>query len=1339
MMCLCVAVLILLVTGATANAHSRRVPFSPLLWRAYDYYGTGNRITSPVSLNNGNLIAFGTWEGHVRLVYSCNGTQVPGGGLAVINDTWASCILLPYCGGVTQLLAMPERPDHLFWSGVNQFGLVRLANNFVSAVPPSDFPFWAALRDTPLPRLEVVWTVKLPSFLPSIHVGPFPFPASGVVVAVVVNTSDARATDGSRRTLVAYRSDTGARAWIYAPIGTHNSSIGNLSNSGGSGSDDSSAPWNHLRTETITGSVTSTMSATGEPSRKNSTTTAPPNPWANDSSIGSNSHTDITSFFDCHLFVPDFAGGLAIVADAATGFVMAFHAVNGSIKWTEFVYQATQTAPDRATLVDVVFVGSANSTTTKGRVMGAGGFTVATSNMTLFTSNLVESMRLTSTVDGSEIMRSDLGNDNTPITAACLAINSSAVHHTGNWTFSALLYVLVAARQRLLIINVSTGSRMSTNTIAEFPVLSDLPASFWPCRPVGALDILDTNAPSRPLPALIALAVRDGYQPSNVAPNVIEVRDGEAPYAVRYRVKMTTLPNNPYGTAAAGGLAVPVVAVGPSAMCGSGITSLVFSSQNGLIAAAVVGNVLQVAPSTCTALSYETATLVASFTSENPIPSTGAIPASGVSVKFAAPWKVMPVANASSTVVVVDSEVTSATIAVGGARAAVFDAVTSALLWETDPPMTLGTGSFASMILPLPNASGSNCLLVGERAGAAGSPSRTLRCYSLAFSNAEGTSSGLMVSDAVGSESSSDSDGSDSGSPPPPAPPIGYAPRAPLAWAFRCNRTIRSAPVYFAADGMLYVGDDGNSVHAINASTGAIVWQVALAAGLASRTGGKSLDQGDIMNRLVVDAFRVFVGSTDGFVYSLDRTTGVLNWAVMLLLPSDDSRSRRTPSGTPSPSGTSDTGIWGDMVLFERYLFLCDDLLAGYLFVLDSETGSYVVRRGGTDAGGGTVFCQSPIVIRPAANWTAGPNGAQLWVHAYQNPSISTVTSNNSKVATTAVATYGMLRFDMATSQIFYVPLLNTTLPVAKPRTPSLIASAQHAFSPFSVTPHGVALVQTQPYRRVYSLFVGGFSAEGEPATVLWEGDSSSPSVPLSMNFWAGNRYALTSVPGTRFSDDQSDEIVAALDATGVFLADTDTGDVVYRFVFNDRCPPKALFAMSPPNSSEDSRGAPVGGDGAGGGGDIYIGVCDEVWVYRGLAVNPPRPFPTPAASGWHLPNASLPPRINPMAPPIQPVFAGGTEVPIASSGSPATTDESLTSKPVFMIGMVFAVLGIAMLAAIGFAMVSRRRSATRRRAADAQSEAALTEHCDPPHADASMSPKPRRVGEAAYEPPSVS
>src|SRR5947209_2865679 len=82
-------------------------------------------------------------------------------------------------------------------------------------------------------------------------------------------------------------------------------------------------------------------------------------------------------------------------------------------------------------------------------------------------------------------------------------------------------------------------------------------------------------------------------------------------------------------------------------------------------------------------------------------------------------------------------------------------------------------------------------------------------------------------------------------------------------WAAPLGGQVRSTPA--VVDGVVYVGNDNDTVHALYAATGANVWTF---------TTGGIVDSSP-----AVDSGLVYVGSADGTLYALKAPSGALEWS----------------------------------------------------------------------------------------------------------------------------------------------------------------------------------------------------------------------------------------------------------------------------------------------------------------------------------------------------------------------------------------------------------------------------------------------------------------------------
>ncbi|MGD0978763.1 MAG: PQQ-binding-like beta-propeller repeat protein, partial [Candidatus Bathyarchaeia archaeon] len=84
-----------------------------------------------------------------------------------------------------------------------------------------------------------------------------------------------------------------------------------------------------------------------------------------------------------------------------------------------------------------------------------------------------------------------------------------------------------------------------------------------------------------------------------------------------------------------------------------------------------------------------------------------------------------------------------------------------------------------------------------------------------------------------------------------------------LAWNYTTSSYVQSSPA--VAGGMVFVGSNDTNVYALNASTGAFIWRYT--------TGGP------VVSSPTVAGGRVFVGSEDDEVYALNEMTGAQIWS----------------------------------------------------------------------------------------------------------------------------------------------------------------------------------------------------------------------------------------------------------------------------------------------------------------------------------------------------------------------------------------------------------------------------------------------------------------------------
>ncbi len=90
-----------------------------------------------------------------------------------------------------------------------------------------------------------------------------------------------------------------------------------------------------------------------------------------------------------------------------------------------------------------------------------------------------------------------------------------------------------------------------------------------------------------------------------------------------------------------------------------------------------------------------------------------------------------------------------------------------------------------------------------------------------------------------------------------------------LVWHFQSDGKVKGGLAY--ANGRVYFGTYGSSVYALNARTGAEIWKASAQPGL--------VNTGTFYSTPAVAYDRVYIGSTDGKMYSFGATSGDLRWS----------------------------------------------------------------------------------------------------------------------------------------------------------------------------------------------------------------------------------------------------------------------------------------------------------------------------------------------------------------------------------------------------------------------------------------------------------------------------
>lgn len=106
---------------------------------------------------------------------------------------------------------------------------------------------------------------------------------------------------------------------------------------------------------------------------------------------------------------------------------------------------------------------------------------------------------------------------------------------------------------------------------------------------------------------------------------------------------------------------------------------------------------------------------------------------------------------------------------------------------------------------------------------------------------------------------------------------VGGAPKLAVKWKVPTPGNVSATPA--VENGVVYVPDDKGNLYALNAATGAVVWQKNLNADYGAPAGDYSRATPAISgNSLVFGDQAGKVGSLDGWIFSVDKRTGALLW-----------------------------------------------------------------------------------------------------------------------------------------------------------------------------------------------------------------------------------------------------------------------------------------------------------------------------------------------------------------------------------------------------------------------------------------------------------------------------
>jgi outer membrane protein assembly factor BamB len=203
---------------------------------------------------------------------------------------------------------------------------------------------------------------------------------------------------------------------------------------------------------------------------------------------------------------------------------------------------------------------------------------------------------------------------------------------------------------------------------------------------------------------------------------------------------------------------------------------------------------------------------------------------------------------------------------------------------------------------------------------------------------------------------------------PAPSQDIGY-------WNATFGDTVWSSPA--VADGMVFVGSDDHSVHALNATNGMQIWNYT--------TGNL------VRSSPWVYGDKVYVGSDDSYLYCLNKTNGALIWKWLTVLGSHYAETDHLPlrSSPLVVSGrvyvTYMTGAWftGDHFVYYAILNATTGGVIGIWYggdgMLETYSSPALLGNNLYVALGNRMWCQDSASMQ--SNWaypTSGPLSATI-------------------------------------------------------------------------------------------------------------------------------------------------------------------------------------------------------------------------------------------------------------------------------------------------------------------------------------------------------------------------
>lgn len=206
--------------------------------------------------------------------------------------------------------------------------------------------------------------------------------------------------------------------------------------------------------------------------------------------------------------------------------------------------------------------------------------------------------------------------------------------------------------------------------------------------------------------------------------------------------------------------------------------------------------------------------------------------------------------------------------------------------------------------------------------------------------------------------------------------------RLGLAWAYEVDTAPNAASAPIEADGVVYFSAGHNTIHALDARTGALLWKHDTE---AWKVAGRTMRSSWGMRGIAYAAGKVFTGTLDGRLVALNAKTGAQVWSVQTL----DPKSGSYITGAP--------WIAGDKVVIG---FGGADFapVRGYVTAYDIATGKQVWRFHtvpGDPGKGPDGAASDPVMPMAAKTWTGDwwkwGGGGTVWNAMAYDPATDTL------------------------------------------------------------------------------------------------------------------------------------------------------------------------------------------------------------------------------------------------------------------------------------------------------------------------------------------------------------